>query len=339
MSVYTINSAAVHVAMKQLWDVLNDTGFKLATKSPHEATIRAYPIRYRSQEGKMKNLTITAFISSLLFSSGVLAQAPVSPPDDDPKRVFVVEPFRIIGNIYFIGTSMQEASYLIKGSQGHIMFDTVHEDTPTGLVKNIEKLGLNPKDVKLIIGTHAHSDHVGGHALMQEMTGAEIAASEPDKHAIETGAGEWAPAEVDRILSGGEVVRLGDISLTVHMTPGHTPGAMTFTMVAEEDGENYDVILMGGVRMASLPLLGNPEYPNIASDLASTFKTLKSLPVDVYLGAHGYLYDLYSKIQRMKAGEGYEAFIDPECYRKAIDGWQQAYIDELVKEGTALLKK
>ncbi len=91
--------------------------------------------------------------------------------------------------------------------------------------------------------------------------------------------------------------------------------------------------------MTSLTLLGNPEYPYIASDLASTFKTLKSLPVDVYLGAHGYWYNLYGKVQRMKAGEGYEVFIDPEGYRKAIDGWQQAYIDELVKEATALLKK
>jgi metallo-beta-lactamase class B len=288
----------------------------------------------------MKQLNIFGSLLIVLYSMGVLAQMPVSPPNDDPRKAFVVEPFRIIGNIYFIGTHMQGASYLIKGSQGHIIFDTVYEDSPVAIVKNIEKLGLNPKDVKLIIGTHAHSDHVGGHALMQEMTGATIAAAELDRAVIESGGkGSWPPAEVDRILSNGEVVSLGNISVTVHMTPGHTPGTMTFTTIAEEEANKYNVILMGGVRMASLPLLGNPDYPNIASDLALTFKTLKSLPVDIYLGAHGYWYNLYEKIQRMKAGEGYKAFIDPEGYRRAIDGWQQAYIDELVKEGTALANK
>jgi metallo-beta-lactamase class B len=265
---------------------------------------------------------------------------PVSPPNDDPKRAFVVDPFRIIGNIYFIGTSMQGASYLIKGAQGHIIFDTVYEDSPVAIVKNIEKLGLNPKDVKLIVGTHAHSDHVGGHAMMQEMTGAEIAAAELDRNVIESGGkGSWPPAEVGRILTNGEVISLGDISVAVHMTPGHTPGTMTFTTVVEEEGKKFNVVLMGGVRMASLPLLGNPDYPDIATDLGKTFKILKSLPVDIYLGAHGYWYNLYEKIKRMNAGEGYKAFIDPDGYRRAIDGWQQAYIDQLLKESSALLIK
>jgi metallo-beta-lactamase class B len=286
----------------------------------------------------MKKFTVLVFILSLSFSIGVQAQMPVSPPNDDPKKAFVVDPFRIVGNIYFIGTSMQGASYLIKGSEGHIIFDTVYEESPLAIVKNIEKLGFNPKDVKLIVGTHAHSDHVGGHAMMQEMTGAEIAAAELDRNVIETGGnGSWPPAEVDRILSNGEVISLGDISVAVHMTPGHTPGTMTFTTVVEEDGKKFNVVLMGGVRMASLPLLGNPDYPNIATDLAETFRILKSLPVDIYLGAHGYWYNLYEKIQRMKAGEGFKVFLDAQGYRRAIDGWQQAYIYQLLKESSALI--
>jgi metallo-beta-lactamase class B len=114
---------------------------------------------------------------------------------------------------------------------------------------------------------------------------------------------------------------------------------MTFTTVVEEEGKKFNVVLMGGVRMASLPLLGNPDYPDIATDLGKTFKILKSLPVDIYLGAHGYWYNLYEKIKRMNAGEGYKAFIDPDGYRRAIDGWQQAYIDQLLKESSALLIK
>ena len=288
--------------------------------------------------GRMKFFTATQVIVFCLFSLNVFAQSPQSVGQDHPDRTQPVEPFKIIDNIYFIGTTIQAASYLITGSQGHILFDTTFEDRVPMMLENIEKLGFNPRDVKMLIGTHAHSDHVGGHSLMQEMTGADILSSEEDKGVVENGGdGSWAPAEVNRVIDGGDVVSLGEIEIKVHDTPGHTPGTLTFTMVAEEEGQKYNVILLGGLRIATRPLLGNKDYPNIADDMAETFYYLQNLPVDVYLGAHGYWYDLRNKIPRIPQ-EGYRAFINPEEYRRAVDGWQQVFVNMLAEEGKALVK-
>lgn len=280
---------------------------------------------------------------SLFCLGNVFAQAPVSPPDDDPSRTEAVEPFRIIDNIYFVGTTEQNVTYLVTGSQGHILIDTEYEESVPQILKNIEKLGFKPDDIKLIVGTHGHDDHIAGHAAMQEATGAQILSSAADKVVVETGGKgddvrpgrSWTPAKVDRVINDGEKITLGDIELTAWLTPGHTKGCTTLTMVAEEEGKKYNVLILGGVRPAALPLLAQPNYPNQATDLAMTFGKLKKIPVDVYLGAHGYWYDLGQKIKRMKAGEGYKAFIDPEGYHKAIDGWQQEFTEILAKEATA----
>ena len=292
----------------------------------------------------MKNLNIINLLVILLFSMGVLAQAPVSPPQDHPDRTEKVEPFNIIDNIYFVGETIQEASYLITGSGGHIIVDTGYDETVPVIVENIKKLGFNPEDVSIIIGTHAHSDHVEGHTRMSEMTGATILASEPDVDTIESGGatdfrdGDWRPAKVDRVVQDGEVVRLGDITITANYTPGHTRGCMSFSMVAEEDNRQFNVLILGGVRIAARPVFGHPKYPGMASDFANTFETLQKISVEIFLGGHGYWYGLGEKKKRMEAGEGYMAFYDPEGYRKAIDGWQQQFVDQLVTEGLEMVK-
>lgn len=289
------------------------------------------------------NHIILALLLCLAGVVTVQAQAPVSPPDDDPSRTVAVEPFRIIDNIYYIGTTEQGSTYLITGSEGHMLIDSEYEESVPQILKNVEKLGFKPEDIKMIIGTHAHDDHVAGHAAMQEATGALILSSAADKIIVETGGKgddvrpgrSWAPAKVDRVLNDGEKITLGDIEMTAWLTPGHTKGCMTFTMVAEEEGKKYNVLLLGGIRPAALPLLGQANYPNMAKDLAMSYGKLKKLPVDVYLGAHGYWYNLGEKIKRMKAGEGYKVFVDPEGYRKAIDGWQQEFTETLAEEATA----
>ncbi len=294
--------------------------------------------RLRKRERLILWLVALLFVT-VPWVSNLAAQAPVSPPQDHSDRTQPVEPFRIIDNIYFIGTTIQAASHLITGSEGHVLIDSTYEDRVPMMLANVEKLGFDPKDIKLLIGTHAHSDHVGGHSLMREMTGAEILSSAEDMTVVETGGnGEWTPAEVTRIIQGGEVIELGDIAIKTHFTPGHTQGTLTFTMVAEEDGQQYDVILLGGLRVSTSPLIGNPEYPTIAEDLSKSFEMLQKIPVDVFLGAHGYWYDLGNKIPRMKQGDGYRAFIDPEGYRRAIDGWQQAFINLLIKESQELAR-
>jgi metallo-beta-lactamase class B len=292
----------------------------------------------------MSKLKFVSFFVFLFFSMGLLAQAPISPPEGHPDRTDKVEPFNVVDNIYFIGQYIQEASYLITGSDGHMIVDTAYDESVPIMVDNIRKLGFDPEDVKLIIGTHAHSDHVDGHTRMKEMTGATILASAPDVETIESGGktdfrpGEWRPSKVDRVVKDGEVIKLGDISVTVHYTPGHTRGAISLSMNAVEEGQNYNVLLMGGVRIAARPVFGHPKYPNMASDFSATFAKLKMMPVDIYLGAHGYWYGLGEKRKRAMAGEGFRAYIDPEGFKKAMNGWQQQFIDQVVKEGMEFAK-
>ena len=287
----------------------------------------------------MKKINVIGFLFIILYSVGALAQAPVSPPQGHPDRTVQVEPFNIVDNIYFVGQYVQEASYLITGSDGHIIIDTGYDESVPLIAANVRKLGYDPEDIKMIIGTHAHSDHVDGHARMAELTGATILASAPDKQVIEDGGasdfrdGDWRPAKVDRVVEDGEVITLGDIAITAHYTPGHTRGCMSFTMNAVEEGQNYNVIILGGVRIAARPVFGHPKYPNMASDFSSTFEKLKSMPVDIYLGGHGYWYGLGDKMRRAQAGEGFRAYIDPDGFKKAIDGWQQQFIDQVVSEG------
>ena len=291
----------------------------------------------------MKVNSIILLFICLAVALNVSAQAPVSPEDDTPYRKLTVGPFKIIGNIYYVGTTAHNSSYLITGPEGHIIIDTIYEETVPSIIKNVEKLGFKPEDIKMIIGTHAHDDHVAGHAAMKEMTNAEVLSSAADKVVVETG-GEgddvrqgrsWSPVKVDRVIADGEQIQLGDITLTAHLTPGHTKGCTTFTMIVEEEGKKYNVLLLGGVRPAAEPILGQANYPEMAKDLVKTFAVLKKLPVDIYLGAHGYWYDLEVKMARMKQGEGYKAFIDPVGYRKAIDGWQQQFEETIIEEAMA----
>lgn len=287
---------------------------------------------------------VVSLVMAMSLSINTQAQMPVSPGPDSPDSLVPVEPFHIIGNIYYIGTTAQSTSYLITSPEGHIVIDSMFEKSVPTMIEHVKKLGFKPSDIKYILTVHAHVDHVGGHALLQEETGAKIMVMAEDASIVETGGktdpgvkpeSYWTPAKVDKQLKDGEQVTLGGTTLTAHLTPGHTQGCTTWTTVAEEEGKKYNVVFMCGVRIDGPSLLSDPDYPDVATDLAGSYKVLESLPVDVYLGGHGYWFNLTEKIKRMKAGEGYKAFIDPEGYRRAINGWQNDFIDKLIKEAKA----
>lgn len=264
----------------------------------------------------------------------------IAPGENDPQRTELVEPFRIIGNIYHVGAKVHYPAFLITTPEGHILIDTTYEDLVAVIQANIEKLGFSVEDIKLLLTSHAHHDHVGGHALMQEITGATMVASGRDKEVIETGGkadfrdGDfWAPAKVDRLVEDLEKIQLGGTVIQAHLTPGHTKGCTTWTTVVEEKGQKYDVVILCGMRMnAGEAILGNPDYPDMAEDFAYAFAKLKILPVDVTLGVHGYWFNLGEKIKLMQQGTAINPFIDAEGYRKTIEGWEKAYLQQLKAE-------
>ena len=248
-----------------------------------------------------------------------------------------VEPFRIAGNLYYVGAS-DIASYLIATNDGLIIIDGGFEETAPMILANIEKLGFEPKRVKLLLSTHAHYDHAGGFAALQRATGAPLVASRGDAAALARGglddpqfgnAYPFPPIEPARIFDDGYVVALGGSKLIAHITPGHTRGCTTWTMRVRDRGRAYDVVIVGSASVPSpYRLVGNNAYPNAVADYERTFRTLRSLRCDIFLGSHGNFFDLAGKINRMRNG-GKDAFVDPPGYVAYVDASEKRFRDLL----------
>ena len=145
----------------------------------------------------------------------------------------------------------------------------------------------------------------------------------------------YPPTKVDRVLHDGDEVKLGGVTLVAHLTPGHTKGCTTWTMKVEEAGKIYDVVIVGSPNVnEGYKLVVNPSYPGIASDYERTFRVLKSLPVDIFLGAHGDYFDLQTKYARLKEG-AVTPFIDPAGYRRYVTDREEAFRTELAKQKAA----
>ena len=284
-----------------------------------------------------------AIAIALLLLGCSVAQAEfklVSPPADDPMRTEPVEPFKIVDGVYFVGARLNTPSYLFTTADGHILLDTTYDEHVSEIVANIETLGYSADDIEFLVSSHAHHDHVGGHASMREISGAVTIASAADADVIESGGatdfrdrGTWAPAKVDRIIEDGDTVTIGDRVLTAHFTPGHTKGCTTWTTVVDVDGQPLNLAVLGGLRVNNNePLVGHPDYPEMPQDFAWSFARLKVLPVDIYLGAHGYWYNVAEKRERLLAGADSNPFIDPEGFRQAVAFWENAYLEQLKAE-------
>jgi metallo-beta-lactamase class B len=244
-----------------------------------------------------------------------------------------VEPFRVIGNIYYVG-AVRVSSFLIKTSEGYILMDTGFPETAPGVRDNLEKLGIRPGDIKLLLSSHAHRDHVGGHALIKELTGAKVLSSERDAPLIASGGIPGGPkvVTVDEIIRDRQQITLGDVTLTAHLTPGHTPGCTTWTMTTEENGRKYNVVFMGSVNVNEYRLTGDPNYPNRAEDFRNSIARLKEIPGEVFLGPHGFFFNFLEKMERLKSGGTPNVWVDPQGYREYIAAQEKVFQERLQQE-------
>jgi metallo-beta-lactamase class B len=246
---------------------------------------------------------------------------------DDP-----FPPHRIADSLYYVG-SKGLSTYLVTTGKGHILINSSFERTVPLIRAGVEKLGFKFSDVKILLGSHAHNDHMEGNALVKELTGARVYVMQGDDEVIRSGGkgqylykpdGKWKPCKVDRVLKDGDQVTLGEAVLTAHLTPGHTRGCTTWTLRATDSGKTYDVVIVGSPNVnPGYKLTGNNEYPGIADDFARAFRVLKALRCDIFLGAHGSFYDVEAKFARMKPGTN--PFVDPEGYRAYIEDRERAY--------------
>lgn len=249
-------------------------------------------------------------------------------------------PHRIADNLYYVG-SKGLSTYLITTKQGHILINSSFERTVPIIRANVEKLGFKFTDVKILLASHAHGDHVEGHALIKELTAARVYVMQGDEKVIESGGrgqykypDTWKPTKVDRVLKDGDKVTLGEMTLTARLTPGHTRGCTTWTMQAKDGGKTYNVVIIGSPNVnPGYQLVNNADYPEIAKDFAKTFEVLKSLPCDIFLGAHGAYYGMEEKYARVKDGKGANPFVDPQGYRAYVEEREQYYLKTLKAQG------
>ena len=262
--------------------------------------------------------------------------------NDDEGRKWnePVKPFKIIGNVYYVGAA-EVSSYLITTPQGHIILDSGFAETVPQIKQNVEQLGFHIEDVKVIITSHAHADHVGGVALLKQMTGAQLAVSIADADILARGGKndpnfgdqfQFQAVLADRKLRDRDTVQLGDITLTARLTPGHTRGCTTWTMKVREGGKEYDVVIIGSMSAPGYKLIATPNSPKIAQDYESSFSLLKTLPSDVFLAPHGSFFALHEKIKRMAEGATENPFIDKQALPRYLERSERDFRAELKRQ-------
>jgi metallo-beta-lactamase class B len=227
------------------------------------------------------------------------------------------EPHKIAGNLYYVGTQSL-ATFLITTPQGNILINSDYERTVPVIRSSVEKLGFKFSDIKIVLGSHAHGDHMEGDALVKELTGAQVMAMAEDVPALERMRPGGKPHPIDRVLHDGDEVKLGGMTLIARLTPGHTKGCTTWTFKVNEGGRDYDVVIIGSVGVnPGFQLVNNQQNPGIADEYQQAFKVLRSLKADIPLGSHPAMYRLAEKYP--KIGQAPNPFIDPQGYTAELD--------------------
>ncbi|HSO76393.1 MAG TPA: subclass B3 metallo-beta-lactamase [Blastocatellia bacterium] len=257
-----------------------------------------------------------------------------------------VTPIRIIGNIYYVGAS-GVSSFLITTPKGHILLDSGFAETVPLIVEAVTHLGFKMEDVKFLINSHAHYDHAAGLAQLKRLTGGQLVLSEPDAATVANGGKgdfQWGdeltyePAAADRILQDKDRVELGGVTMTARLTPGHTKGCTTWLTKVTEEGREYDVVFIGSTTSPGYTLVDNPRYPNIVADYEYTFRLLRSLPCDVFLGPHGSFFNLEEKADLSARGKKPNPFIEGRSYRSFLDRTEKDFLELLSKQKAAKSK-
>jgi len=283
-------------------------------------------------------IVLIPLLLAALLPCATLAQNP-------PEWLEPYPPFRIAGNLYWVG-SKDLASYLIATPQGCILINSSLEPSVPLIRASVEQLGFKFTDIKILLISHAHWDHDAGSALVKQLTGATYMVMEPDVPVVESGgradfyyggfpASLYPPTKVDRVLHDGDEVKLGGTVLIAHLTAGHTKGCTTWTLRVTDGGRDYNAVIIGSPNVnEGFDLVANKRYPQIADDYARGLAVLKSLPCDLFLGAHGGYFDMLAKRAQMKPGAP-NPFVDPAGYRKFVAAKEQAFRDELAKQKAA----
>jgi metallo-beta-lactamase class B len=282
-------------------------------------------------------LAVALLVVSASSRPELVARTP--PAQSDPGWRQPFEPIRIAGNVYYVGTRGL-SSFLIVTPSGGIIIDSGEAESVPFIRANIERLGFRLSDVKILLTGHAHFDHVGGHADLKRLTGAQVMVMDADRQALESGVDRsalggpgWKPVAIDRVLKDGDTVTLGGYTLTAHLTPGHTQGCTTWTMETTQDGRKYQVAFTGSVTINDgVHLINNTRVPAIAEHYARAFRVLHGLKVDVFVAQHGAVFQLEDKARRAALDPGVNPFVDPDGYQRFVTQSEFTYLKQLAAD-------
>jgi len=269
-------------------------------------------------------------LAAALMLAPLLATAQTTEDRTQDRVAFPAH--RIIGNIHYVGTGTLNA-YLMTTPEGHLLINTNFEETVPLLRASIEKLGFRLADIKVILGSHAHGDHMQANAVVKELTGdAQVMVMEadvPGLKAMKTPSGK--PQPIDRTLGDGEQVRFGGTTLTAHLTPGHTRGCTTWETTVQEGGRSYNVVIACAGLQENARLVNNQNYPEIAADFARTIKKYRTMKPDVFLASHSWFFDLAGKYKRLGTGAT-NPYVDPAGFRAWVDNMERNYNTMLAEQ-------
>jgi metallo-beta-lactamase class B len=297
------------------------------------------------------SVTLGALIAAAACARGAVAPAgqattvstrpALSTPEHMRGWNLPTAPFRIVGNIHYVGTN-EMAVFLLTTPAGHILIDSAFEESVPLIRDSVGKLGFRIEDVRLLVSSHAHLDHVGGHAMMKRITGAQVLASAPDAALIRSGGGgplafdmRWQPCAVDRVLADGEEIALGGTTMVAHLTAGHTPGATTWTTKVSEGGRTLDVLFFSSATLFDgTPLVNNRDYPGIVADFERSYAFWHTQRCDVFLAPHASFFDLEAKRQKVLADPtGPNPFIAPEEWPGFLAAQEDKHRARLARDG------
>jgi metallo-beta-lactamase class B len=245
------------------------------------------------------------------------------------QQQFRAIPHKIVGNLYYVGSETL-SSFLVTTPQGHILINSNFERSVPLIQSSVEKLGFNFKDIKILLTSHGHADHVEGDAMVKQLTGAQVVMMAEDVPVVQKITQGGKPHPVDRVIHHREEVALGGTTLIAHLTPAHTPGCTTWTMTIPEGQQNYNVVIQG-CGLGTGPLVdANGKITKEVDQYIASFRYLRGLPCDIFLAAHGPQYNLAAKFANV--GQGKNPFIDPEGYRTDLDNWEKFFVAQLAQQ-------
>jgi metallo-beta-lactamase class B len=285
-------------------------------------------------------LTLIVCFSVILVSSAqtprTLTPDTPNPCDDCPGWNAPQPGFKIFGNSYYVGTAGLSA-LLVTSDAGHLLLDAALPQSAPLIDRNIRALGFKTEDIKVIVNSHAHFDHSGGIGALQRYTGATVAASEAGARALEAGLPTpddpqigmgpklhaFPPVRNIRVVADGEVVKVGPVAVTAHYTPGHTPGATTWTWQSCEGSRCLDLVYADSLNAVSADgfrFTGDARTPSIVDSFRKSIDTVEKLPCDIMFAVHPAFSGMQEKVKKRAADPKSNPFINPgECRTYAGD--------------------